>query len=164
MRMIGKKEFSELDVVKLVPDDSRIELLPQYFGQYMMDVEQIIFDRMDRHIKEYKGGYFDFYEINPGPGEDLIPLMVWTKEGKINLENCNNYFEGETTPLIASMAISMLVYNHFSWQLAKIGRSKDDFENKDAKRFDKYYWDLRGWAYSGVLYGEDEIVIAGFTD
>lgn len=164
MHMMDKKEFKTLDGVKMVPDDSRIEFLPHYFGQYMLNVERMIYDRMDRHIEKYKGGYFDFYEIRPRPRADLIPLIAWTKEGKVQLENCNNYFEGETTPLIASIAISMLVYNHFSWQLAKMTKPKDGPENTDARKFDKYYWDLRGWAYSGVLYNADEITISGFLD
>jgi len=67
----------------LVLEDARIGTLPKHFGARMMTVEQMVYNFMREFVAEYKGAFWDFYELSNGgfymvPGSDPVQFSVHT--------------------------------------------------------------------------------------
>lgn len=53
-------------VATLVPDYNRLVFLPKYFGSYFISGEKLVFNWMSRMNTEYRGGYWNFFELSNG--------------------------------------------------------------------------------------------------
>ena len=49
-----------------VPDGQRLDFLPRHFGRLMMQVESKIYSRFQQLCPDYKGGYWEFFDISNG--------------------------------------------------------------------------------------------------
>lgn len=75
----------------LVADENRLDFLPKFFGENLMLVgEGYIYSWMERLSVDYKGGYWNFYELSNG-GFYMAP----NSKKKMSLSVSGNYFEGE---------------------------------------------------------------------
>jgi hypothetical protein len=75
-----------------VLEDARIGTLPKHFGARMMTVEHMVYNFMREFVAEYKGAFWDFYELSNGgfymaPGSDPVQFSVHTNGFEGTLSN-----------------------------------------------------------------------------
>ncbi len=122
------------DKVTVVPEDERLDFLPDLVGLRCMDVELAIFQFMGKLDNLYKGGYWDFVRINSGGGY-LRP--DW--EGKRQLiwpDNCSDELvsadaAGIVVTLFALSRVSFISAEKEQWnaaeRLSKVHRQITEF-------------------------------------
>ena len=94
----------------LVLEDARIGTLPKHFGARMMTVEHTVYNFMREFVAEYKGGFWDFYELSNGgfymaPSSDPVQFSVHT-----------NGFEGTLSADAAGITVCLFTFSHLSFQ------------------------------------------------
>src|ERR1700693_2730430 len=94
----------------LVLEDARIATLPRHFGARMMTVEQGVYNFMREFVAEYKGAFWDFYELSNGgfymaPGSDPAQFSVHT-----------NGVEGTLSADAAGITVCLFTFSHLSFQ------------------------------------------------
>jgi hypothetical protein len=94
----------------LVLEDARIGTLPKHFGARMMTVEHMVYNFMREFVAEYKGAFWDFYELSNGgfymaPSSDPVKLSVHT-----------NGFEGTLSADAAGITVCLFTFSHLSFQ------------------------------------------------
>lgn len=108
-----------------VPETQRLTMLPKYFGnKQMMRIESSIYRTFANMCEDYRGGYWDFYEIPNGF------YMAPSSDTEFSLSIAGNYFDEELSPDAAGIVVCLFVYCHFANKL------KDD-------RFSDLYHALR---------------------
>lgn len=64
--------------VSLVAEDKRLDFFPRYVGRrWMMQFEMRLYRRMEQLCSDYKGGYWNFYELS-NSGFYLAPKATRT--------------------------------------------------------------------------------------
>lgn len=122
----------------LVAEDQRMNALPAHFGNLMMVVENAIYNYMRHLCPDYKGGYWEYYEV---PAEDdgqcgfyMAPRMQ-PKLVRILVDG--NGFDGLVTPGAAGIVACLFAFSELA------NRTNDD-------RLIEHYQRLRDWvAQSG---------------
>lgn len=94
----------------LVLEDARIGTLPRHFGARMMTVEHTVYHFMREFVAEYKGAFWDFYELGNGgfymaPKSDPVKFSVHT-----------NGFEGTLSADAAGITVCLFTFSHLSFQ------------------------------------------------
>jgi len=94
----------------LVLEDARIGTLPQHFGARMMKVENTVYHFMREFVAEYKGAFWDFYELSNGgfymaPSSDPVKFSVHT-----------NGFEGTLSADAAGITVCLFTFSHLAFQ------------------------------------------------
>jgi Antirestriction protein len=94
----------------LVLEDARIGTLPKHFGARMMTVEHTVYHFMREFVAEYKGAFWDFYELSNGgfymaPNSDPVKFSVHT-----------NDFEGTLSADAAGITVCLFTFSHLSFQ------------------------------------------------
>ena len=94
----------------LVLEDARIDTLPRHFGARMMTVEHSIYSFIREFVAEYKGAFWDFYELSNGgfymaPNSDPVKFSVHT-----------NGFEGSLSADAAGITVCLFTFSHLSFQ------------------------------------------------
>jgi hypothetical protein len=72
-----------------VPNDERLDALPNRFGRHMLTLENAIYDFMAAHARTYRGGFWKFVELSNG-GFYMAPFGEITFD--VHIEG--NGFEG----------------------------------------------------------------------
>jgi len=99
-------------VMRLVPQNERMNFLPKYFGRGSFAVESAIYAYAEKMIAEYTHGCFAFYETIL-PDKRLAPVLVWeTDRSKVTLQWEENYSSNKTDIFSASIAVTMMCINH----------------------------------------------------
>ncbi len=94
----------------LVLEDARMRTLPQHFGARMMTVEHTIYHFMREFVAEYKGGFWDFYELSNG-GFYMAP-----NSGPVKFSVHTNDFEGTLSADAAGITVCLFTFSHLSFQ------------------------------------------------
>ena len=116
--------MSEEKVISMkVEDKDRLNTLPAHFGRLMLNVESMIFSCMSEICDEYRGGYWEFFNLSNG-GFFMAPVV----EEKMSISVAGNYYEGtmsgDAAGIVATlMALSRMAFvtdsenivNHFYW-------------------------------------------------
>jgi hypothetical protein len=94
----------------LVSEDARIGTLPRHFGARMMTVEHMVYHFMREFVADYKGAFWNFYELSNGgfymaPSCDPVTLNVHT-----------NGFEGTLSAEAAGITVCLFTFSHLSFQ------------------------------------------------
>jgi hypothetical protein len=94
----------------LVLEDARIGTLPRHFGSRMMTVEHGIYSFTRQLVAEYKGGFWDFYELSNGgfymaPTSDPVKFSVHS-----------NGFEGTLSADAAGITVCLFTFSHLSFR------------------------------------------------
>ncbi len=94
----------------LVLEDARMSTLPKHFGARMMTVEHTIYHFMREFVAEYKGGFWDFFELSNGgfymaPNSEPVKFSVHT-----------NDFEGTLSADAAGITVCLFTFSHLSFQ------------------------------------------------
>jgi Antirestriction protein len=96
---------------KSLSDDDRINIPAEIFGDYFpFHLEPFIFDMADRLSHDYKGGYWQMYELTNGafymaPDEDK-PFKV----------SCENGYQGSLTADAFGITVCLYAYSHLSFK------------------------------------------------
>ncbi|WP_419901156.1 antirestriction protein [Kiloniella sp.] len=108
--MLDSLERPVLNAASLVPDELRPQILPKYFGRHMMLVETSIYGFLSKIAPEYKGGYWDLYEIPSGF------FMAPSREERLRLQITSNYFDAEVSGEAAGVIACLFVYCEMAWR------------------------------------------------
>lgn len=88
----------------------RLNVLPHYFGVFMMSVEQSIFNCMREISPDYSGGMWRFYKLSNG-GFYMSPEF----DGNMKISVLGNYFEGLLSPDAAGIVACLFAYSRMSF-------------------------------------------------
>lgn len=81
-------------VATLVADDDRIEFYPTHFGKYFMVAENLLYIHADRYVKNYQGGYWNFYTTTNGAF--FAALNTTNKQHLVIADNyCSEHMSAE---------------------------------------------------------------------
>ncbi len=94
----------------LVLEDARTGTLPRHFGARMMTVEHTVYHFMREFVAEYKGAFWDFYELGNG-GFYMAP-----KSGPVKFRVPTNGFEGTLSADAAGITVCLFTFSHLSFQ------------------------------------------------
>jgi hypothetical protein len=94
----------------LVLEDARIGTLPTHFGARMMTVEHTVYHFMREFVTEYRGAFWEFYELSNGgfymaPSCDPVKFSVHT-----------NGFAGTLSADAAGITVCLFAFSHLSFQ------------------------------------------------
>ena len=126
---------SQKVTVLRVSDDERVNTLPRHFGRNMMRVEDSVYNYMRQLVREYRGGYWQFYELSNG-GFYMAPEME-----RVKLEVVGNGYSGEMSAEAAGITVCLFAFSHLSFAL------KDD-------AMTRHYYQLRDFAIEHAEAGE----------
>ena len=92
-----------------VDDSERIRALPRYFGIRMTTFEGAVYDFMHRFAPDYRGGFWQFYELSNGgfymaPDRESYRFCVDT-----------NGYEGVLSADAAGIAVCLFACSHLSF-------------------------------------------------
>ena len=91
--------------------DARIGTLPRHFGSRMVTVEDRVYRFMRESVTEYKGGFWEFYELSNG-GFYMAPAC-----GPVKFSVHGNGFEGTMSADAAGITVCLFTFSHLSFQL-----------------------------------------------
>ena len=91
-----------------VPDDERLEFLPQHFGRRMLRFEHSVFSHLARLSEGYRGGYWHFYNLSNG-GCYMAP-----QRGPWHLINAVNHFDGTVSADAAGIIATLYALSHLA--------------------------------------------------
>ena len=94
----------------LVPEDQRMPVVDRLFGlRFPLELEPFIYGITERMAEEYKGGYWNFYQLSNGgfymaPADDQTYHVV-----------CDNYFQGDLSADALGIVACLTAYSHLSF-------------------------------------------------
>ena len=88
----------------------RLNALPRYFGRRMMTFESAVYDFMHRFAPDYRGGFWQFYELSNGgfymaPDRQSYRICVDT-----------NGYEGVMSADAAGITVCLFACSHLSFR------------------------------------------------
>ena len=96
---------------RLVPPKERIGTLPRHFGRNCMIVEDAIYSWMDELASQYRGGFWQFYELANG-GFYMAP----TYDGLL-IEVAGNGYQGRMSADAAGLVACLFAFSHLSFRI-----------------------------------------------
>ena len=117
-------------VASKVSHDRRLPILPTYFPNTFVVVENMVYSFTDKLCEKYQGGFWEFYELSNGgfymaPKDDAV-FDVAVPFG--------NAYEGIMSADALGITVCLFVYCYMA-------------EQHPASNFGDYYWHLRNFAY-----------------
>lgn len=101
--------MSEKISATIVAEDDRMEFMPKHLGRHLMAGQNMFFDYLGQLSPDYKGGYWEFYELSNGgwytaPAGEQRYKMAWA----------GNYYEGEMSADAAGITASLYTLSHLA--------------------------------------------------
>lgn len=96
-------------IAGLVIDSKRMDMMPKYFGRWMMKTEGNIYGWMKEICASYSGGYWDMWEVSNGAFFMVPPLK---KEGYTLSINGNGFEGGVDCPRYRCCGLSFCILLH----------------------------------------------------
>lgn len=93
-----------------VLEDARMGTLPRHFGARLMTVEHTVYHFMSKFAADYKGGFWNFYELS-NSGFYMAPQLP---PMKLSIES--NGFEGTLSADAAGITVCLFTFSHLSFQ------------------------------------------------
>lgn len=112
----------------LVPEDRRLDILPEHFGIHMMRVENRIYDLLSAYGPQYRGGYWHFYELSNG-GFYMAPDCEW-----VRLYVAGNHFDDRVSGDAAGIVACLFAFSIMSMEIPD-------------ERFSRHFHALREFAF-----------------
>ncbi len=88
-----------------VPGHLRLRTLPTRFPGLFLVFEMSVFNYMDKFVKSYNGGYWEYIELSNGGF-----YMSLNSDKSFNLTVDSNGFEGTMSADAASLVVNLFVY------------------------------------------------------
>jgi hypothetical protein len=123
----------------LVLEEARIGTLPRHFGAQMMTVEHTVYHFMREFVAEYKGGFWDYYELGNG-GFYMAP-----KSDPVKFNVHSNGFAGMLSADAAGITVCLFTFSHLS------------FQHPTEDLFSDHFYALREFA---IDHREAELIVA----
>ena len=95
----------------LVPENQRLGFLLQKLGKDCLLFEINVYAQMDWLCPEYKGGYWQFYNLSNGGF-----YMALEREEPLRVVFPNNYFDEPMSTDAASIAANLFALNGLCWK------------------------------------------------
>jgi hypothetical protein len=98
-----------------VSDDQRMAFLPKHIGtgMAMIEFEAMVFANLESMSKEYRGGYWEFYELS-NRGFYMAPQMT----SELTLDCPGNGFSGAVSADAAGIVATLYSLSHMSFKYA----------------------------------------------
>jgi Antirestriction protein len=125
-----------LVTARQIDDARRLGTLPRYFGDRMMRFECAVFDWMHRLAPDYRGGFWQFYDLNNG-GFYMAP-----DRGAYRVVIDSNGYEGTMSADAAGITACLFACSHLS------------FHDPKAELFAERFHQLREYAVEHSEAGE----------
>jgi hypothetical protein len=117
---------------RLVPEHERLNFLPKHFGKkLMLHGEALVYGWMSRLASEYKGGLWNFYEIEGGF------YMAPTRYERLRVMQPGNGFDHALSADAAGIVVTLYAINELCW-------------SHPCEFFDGQYYALRDFAKTHV--------------
>ena len=100
-------------IAQRVEDSERLMTLPRHFGNRLLVLEGTVYDFMRRFAPDYRGGFWNFYELSTG-GFYMAP----EHEGSFRFAIDSNGYEGEMSADAAGITVCLCAYSHLSFRYA----------------------------------------------
>jgi hypothetical protein len=94
-------------------DSRRLQALPRYFGDRMMRFEAAVFGFMHRFSPDYRGGFWQFYELS-NQGFYMAP-----DRGSYRFTIDTNGYDGVLSADAAGITVCLFACSHLSFQDAR---------------------------------------------
>lgn len=96
-----------------LPQNERMRALPRHFGvRFMMAAESGIYDLMKECRAEYRGGYWEFFEVSNG-GFYMAPSPL---DQKVRMYVAGNGYDGEMSNEAAGITACLMAYSRLSFK------------------------------------------------
>ena len=99
-------------IAGLVIDSKRMDMMPKYFGRWMIKTEGNIYGWLGHICKSYNGGYWDMWEVSNGAFFMVPPA----KDEGYSLSVDSNGFEGVLTAHATGIVACLFTYSALSFQ------------------------------------------------
>ena len=107
-----------------VADDLRLEHVEKLFGiNFPMTIEPTLYSITERMSPDYRGGYWEFYELSNG-GFYMAPAVT----DRFNVNSQNGY-NGKMSADAFGVTVCLYAYSHLSFT------EKEGFTNECARQF-----------------------------
>ena len=106
-------QTSQAIEVRKVPDERRLQMLPQHFGRHMLTVESAVYAFMRKLSVRYSGGYWAYFELSNG-GCFLAPQG----ETSFHIAVEGNGFDGVMSAEASGITACLFALSHLSFQIA----------------------------------------------
>jgi hypothetical protein len=87
--------------------------LPRHFGNRLLVLEGAVYDFMRRFAPDYRGGFWNFYELSTG-GFYMAP----EHEASFRFSVDTNGYEGEMSADAAGITVCLFAFSHLSFRYA----------------------------------------------
>ncbi len=88
----------------------RTAILPKYFDNQFIRFEMAIYSLAEHFIKEYRGGFWEFYSLSNGGF-----YMAFNSDKPVTFDNPDNYFCKEMDADTASIVVNLYVNSLLSF-------------------------------------------------
>jgi hypothetical protein len=105
----GNDAIARIDA-RRVDDSRRLATLPRYFGHRLMMFESTVYNFMHRLALDYRGGFWQFYELSNG-GFYMAP-----DRGQYRFCVETNGYEGVLSADAAGITVCLFACSHLSFQ------------------------------------------------
>ena len=95
----------------IIPDDARLDALPEFFGRRAFIFESKVYDWMEFLSADYRGGYWEFYRLSNN-GFYMAPKT----EKTFHMVNPGNYFDGELSADAAGISACCFTFSHLAFE------------------------------------------------
>ena len=109
-------ESLEMEIITATKmnDEERLDFFPRHVGvTKMLAFERHVFAWMGTLCKEYRGGFWEFYDLSNG-GFYIAPV----DEERMRLIWPGNYFDGEMSSDAAGIVATLFALNSFAEQIS----------------------------------------------
>lgn len=100
---------------RMLEDTERMAALPRHFGRQGLRVEQSVYGVMDRLTKEYRGGYWEYYELSNG-GFYMAPKT----DEEFTFSVAGNGYEGRMSADAAGITACLFVLSSLAFTLNSV--------------------------------------------
>lgn len=104
-------------IAGLVIDSKRMDMMPKYFGRWMIKTEGNIYGWLEHLCASCKGGYWDMWEVSNGAFFMVPPA----KDEGYTLSVKDNGFEGTLTAHATGVVICLFTYCYM-WEMTQDDR------------------------------------------
>ncbi|MCG8382909.1 MAG: antirestriction protein [Gammaproteobacteria bacterium] len=96
---------------KKIAETDRLNFLSRHLGKLCVEVEQYVYKLADMYVKDYNGGYWEFYELSNGG------FYIAQNEAElIKFENQDNYFETVADANTIGMVLTLFTLSELSFK------------------------------------------------
>lgn len=106
------KKSTPITRTEITDLQSRLNMLPKHFGRQMMRFESAVYYFASRLCEEYKGGFWNYYELSNG-GFYMSPVI----DGSLHVQWYENGYDGRMNADAFGITACLFALSHLSFQV-----------------------------------------------